>query len=736
MRLLWSYLVIIMAPAIAILVIYCTMENALLDVQQEKMINLLAESVSTMNRELDQIVHVVEQAAKDDSIVEYLEEIPHLTGAQSFYKSYSLAVNYPDYRLMNWFIKNLYVFPEEGNYILPLPYVLPNDQRGWDTLTFLKDQENYKNIIEELSLLGKTKQQGLFCLESKEQGSSVVMLQQVLSPVSGQRIGYIMAELEERMVKNLLDRTLSGDKGIAYLADHENNILLLSNHLNKEETRWYGLNGYDYLRQVCKGKEKLTVVAENLDYNQWKLICGITDSAMSNRIGMIRYGILLLCCLSILIGIAICMKYWRSSWSVIEKYEQLQKNCEVQSCARKGLHGIWEQFGGVMDRIEELEKTVEQQTQWARLGILRRLLYGNYDTRQEVEAEACRMGIDLSMKFPCLLAVIKVGDLTNPEISMTEEEIGILLREHMEKGIPSGCCMVKMELLTHVLFLPEQSDPLAARQLFEKLNYEFYSRTPLSIYMGISDAVYDLMELNSAYEAASGYCEYAAYQKLRIPMLSGDVPENRYMIFTVDMEIQLEKIIRNGLVEQLKQQMDQIYENFLHHSRQQRHNMEVMRCITLRCLDEEPEDQQKKILQEKIRLSDKPKDIETCIYLVCEYFENKCSLEVDQEQIRLKKRLEEKINQEYSCQDFNLAALSDWVGVSEKKLYRDFKKMFGISFSSHLEMIRLRRAQELLQDGKAVQEVALLVGYSSDYSFRRAFKRVMGISPSEYQKLH
>ena len=59
--------------------------------------------------------------------------------------------------------------------------------------------------------------------------------------------------------------------------------------------------------------------------------------------------------------------------------------------------------------------------------------------------------------------------------------------------------------------------------------------------------------------------------------------------------------------------------------------------------------------------------------------------------------------------------------IPDKKLYRDFKKMFGVSFSSYLEIRRIRCAQEYLKEGRAVQDVAAAVGYSSDYSFRRAF---------------
>ena len=58
MRLLLSYLVIILAPAIAIIVIYATMQGALLDIQKEKSQNLSKEAVVTFNKEIDQIVNI------------------------------------------------------------------------------------------------------------------------------------------------------------------------------------------------------------------------------------------------------------------------------------------------------------------------------------------------------------------------------------------------------------------------------------------------------------------------------------------------------------------------------------------------------------------------------------------------------------------------------------------------------------------------------------------------------
>lgn len=732
-QLLWSYLVIIVAPVIAMLVIYSTMRNALLDVQQERVINLLAETASTMDRELDQIVHVVGQVAEDIQVKSYLESASELTGADNYYQSYELAVNYTDYRLTNQFIKNIYVFPENGEYILQFPRVIPNTKRGWETVKILMEQNNYETLMSNLELTENSRTQGLFCLKKQGDGLGLVMFQEVLSRDTGDRIGIVMAELEEKLTVGLLDRTLNGDQGIAYLADYEDHILLLSDHLEEHARSCYGLTSEEYLYDQGWKKDKFTVITENLDYNQWKLVCCITNTAMNNRIGMIRYMILLLCGLSILTGIGICMRYWWSSWPVIKKYEKIESKCGPRNLSG-GMNGVWKGFGNVIDRMEELEKTVEQQTQWARTVILRKLLYGNYDTAQEIEEEARRMGVSLFLEFPCLIAVMKAGEMVEQEITLPEEEIDIRLREHLENSLPHGSQIVKTEFLTYVLLIPEQTDPAVARQKFEEINYEFYSRIPLGIYMGIGGSVNDMLEISREYEKAAGCCEYAVYHKIRIPLLPEDVPENRYMVFTVDMEIRLEKMIRNGSVDQLKQLVGQIHENYFHHGRQKRHNLEVMRCIVFRCLDEEPHGE-KDVLLEKIRHAENPEEIETCIFDVCGYFERQRLQNEDREELRLKERLEQKISEEYSKQDFNLATLSDWAGISEKKLYRDFKKIFGVSFSSYLEMLRLRQAQKLLQEGKTVQDVAVCVGYCSDYSFRRAFKRVMGVSPSEYQKL-
>ena len=100
-----------------------------------------------------------------------------------------------------------------------------------------------------------------------------------------------------------------------------------------------------------------------------------------------------------------------------------------------------------------------------------------------------------------------------------------------------------------------------------------------------------------------------------------------------------------------------------------------------------------------------------------------------------RKKIETYLEEHYSDPGLNLSMLAERLGMSERKLYGDFKICFGMTFSACLEKYRIESACSLLKAGTPVGETARLSGYGSDYSFRRVFKRVIGISPSDFQKI-
>lgn len=95
------------------------------------------------------------------------------------------------------------------------------------------------------------------------------------------------------------------------------------------------------------------------------------------------------------------------------------------------------------------------------------------------------------------------------------------------------------------------------------------------------------------------------------------------------------------------------------------------------------------------------------------------------------------IKEHYGEADLMIYPLCEELGCSESSLNRFIHEQLGLSFSDLLEKTRMEAACALLQrGGLTVKAIAEQTGYASDASFRRAFKRVMGVSPSDYLRAH
>jgi AraC-like DNA-binding protein len=74
------------------------------------------------------------------------------------------------------------------------------------------------------------------------------------------------------------------------------------------------------------------------------------------------------------------------------------------------------------------------------------------------------------------------------------------------------------------------------------------------------------------------------------------------------------------------------------------------------------------------------------------------------------------------------------LNMSERTLFRRLSEQ-GLSFKRVLLELRVKLAREYLADARLSQsEIALLLGYSEQSAFHRAFKREVGLTPRQYQQ--
>ena len=85
-------------------------------------------------------------------------------------------------------------------------------------------------------------------------------------------------------------------------------------------------------------------------------------------------------------------------------------------------------------------------------------------------------------------------------------------------------------------------------------------------------------------------------------------------------------------------------------------------------------------------------------------------------------------------QGSGVAAIAQHLGISEGHLSHVFKKETNYTALGYLTQYRIHTARKLLRDCRyKVYEVAEMVGYRDVAYFGSTFKKLTGMSPSEYQ---
>jgi AraC family transcriptional regulator of adaptative response / methylphosphotriester-DNA alkyltransferase methyltransferase len=87
--------------------------------------------------------------------------------------------------------------------------------------------------------------------------------------------------------------------------------------------------------------------------------------------------------------------------------------------------------------------------------------------------------------------------------------------------------------------------------------------------------------------------------------------------------------------------------------------------------------------------------------------------------------------------DLSLDEIARRVASSRRQLQRSYAEIGKTTFRTHLTAVRMQRAADMLAGGRlTVREVAHRVGYRQPAQFAKAFRRIMGASPSDWRELH
>ncbi len=98
-------------------------------------------------------------------------------------------------------------------------------------------------------------------------------------------------------------------------------------------------------------------------------------------------------------------------------------------------------------------------------------------------------------------------------------------------------------------------------------------------------------------------------------------------------------------------------------------------------------------------------------------------------------KVKKYLQHNYMACDISLDSVSAMLNLSASYFSALFKRTFQVNFLDYLTELRMEAAKDLLRDPlRSTAEVAGMVGYESANYFTRAFKKKVGMTPTDYRR--
>lgn len=391
----------------------------------------------------------------------------------------------------------------------------------------------------------------------------------------------------------------------------------------------------------------------------------------------------------------------------------------------------------ILRRNDELSNGLENQ----REGLLNLLLYelisnGNANTDRTIKRIE-RLNLPIEDDYCVLLMEV-------PRVAASMEPTAFSLLMHKYISYHFSQVLVTLDMTTrrYVVLIKtgEAFETLSKR--FELLQKDVFDALQVQPH-GCCFWIHSLREIEQNYWNAVMTLEMHREDGTALRMLDGELECDRELVFPPRLEQEIQTATITGNREMLETALNELYDI----NNQER----LMSAVSARLLWERvtsvlataltrtkniPDMLQLKTIL-SLRNPGEPESRYDFVHRIVVALDSVFILTQRETGVNLRrselgKRIVDYIQLHLSEPNLCLQMVADHFSLSSAYISSLVKDETGQSFSVYCERLRVANACELLREGRQIQNVAEAVGYSSAHTFRRVFKKVVGILPSEY----
>jgi len=543
-------------------------------------------------------------------------------------------------------------------------------------------------------------------------------------PINEERTGSATIYMNKNNLLSTVLDLVEKSGGAVQIFDRQNELLLEAGATSEMLTS---------LETISDGKERIDgenycVFREGGSGYRWRYVLLLPEKYVLGDTHFYRIFSLCFNFLSILGGFILCFfASMRKSRSYLELLELL--GIGVGQFDIKA-----DEFKTLYPHISQTKQENKELSQSGSQNVLNMLLSGTFESAAEIEKELLKCKIVFNGQG---YGVLVLHHKNKRQTDFFGENFKSFLQHEISALVPEALIYFTDKNTTVLLFAfdyePEQFYA-HVKLCISRLECETFLKYQIPVLFGVGKVVHEMKDIKTAYTQAQ---EVVAYNRLirgYNQWLYSELPrQTDDWYYPIELENALFESVLEANFSHARDVLTKIREeNFVNRSLSVDNIVELLGELKASI---------KKIssLQsEEVEFEQAGETVHHFFEYAINFFFMLCSNSEQKPRTRgdkICRDIQNYIAEHYHDPDLSLNSLAAQYHLNPSYLSTLFKKNVDCGLASYLENVRIAKACELLLDGKhTISDIAERVGFSNNLTFRRSFKKLKGINPSDYGK--
>lgn len=687
-------------------------------------------------RRIDDIEKTAQMIAQNDMVLDY-------TYASLRGEEHSLEENIQMRDILSGYMNNsdvaaMFFYDSASGRIITTDAVL-SDARDYFKYRYQMDGYTPEESIERLNGLNWGYEYSPE-LKAKLDGKRMEIMEYVVSvPLNMTRHSQphlIMIMETEDIFGDFYDVLETGSEFYIY----NDNDLIFNSAGQYEETA--GFLVMSDLSQIEVGGENAYYMSASSNNRVWTYEIFMPDLMNGETRDVISDNVWLLSSIPVIVSMVFCIYFTFRNHREFQEVLNLLKGQDSRDNEKEevGYKAIREYANRIVADNERFRERLTKYDSGYKQVVLDKILRNTYASREEIEKALDGAGVCIGEEA-CLVLVFRYEDASYRTIVAEDMVLRDLVKGFLLNSIDGNAEVFDISARETVCIwaVEESNMEVCVRDLLSRLNVEIVYSYGINLKIGVGNVVDSICCIASSYMQAKEVIRYSEIFESKLLFFSELERLEDLYYFPRETGEKLYNNVVAGRVDNAQEIVRKLYTaNFEQDSRLLSVNAIEMLKSRMRDAIISIAAKYSICVDSQIQMLHNEHNIKRYFEIVCDVVEVLAG-EIRKQGAALQNNTVQKImnyvQANFCDSGLSLKQISQQLGLHENYISKVFKEEYGENLSVVIEKLRIGKAMELIRNTDLkIGDIAQQVGYTSDLSFRRAFKKMTGVTPGEYRE--